>query len=351
MTNTSCSQNSALVIENLTPAVEDNVFPKINYSSNPRVEEKINTFLQLDNLYHLPNQFKNNPFEKVVYGHEHAHSSVYFYGYEKNKTPENILSLQLSGEATGAYSEGFEIYYNFDVRTGNKINLSDFLTEKGVLELTNQMNLKVKNTIEEFITSLNASPRDDDEYTTDQLDMYGYCLEDIEENSIGYYEFYFEEERITFVRGRCSNHALRALDDLGSFRISYSYSEIEEYLSSYGKGLLNGEKNMNPLASPDGKFYKGKINNKYPITVFISEVYSDKSLRMYYWYDSYKTPIEWDGNFLNRHFSLSESNYDEEKEEWIKKAKVEADLVGNKIIGTWTNLETNQVFKLALMEY
>jgi hypothetical protein len=73
---------------------------------------------------------------------------------------------------------------------------------------------------------------------------------------------------------------------------------------------------------------------------------------MQYWYDKKQIPIAWNGNFINNHFSLVEyDKYDEEKQVWIIKASIEADLINNKIIGTWTNNQTKEVFKLALTEY
>jgi hypothetical protein len=73
---------------------------------------------------------------------------------------------------------------------------------------------------------------------------------------------------------------------------------------------------------------------------------------MQYWYDKIKIPIEWNGTFTNNHFSLIEyDKYDEEKEKWIIKAKIEADLINNNIIGTWIDIKTNEIFKIELTEY
>lgn len=346
------AQESKMTLEDLKPTYDENVFPNIVYKTNPRIEDKINTCLQLENLEHLPNQFRLNPFEKVAYGLERSYGSVYFHDYNQVETPSNIFSLMLHGDATGAYSEGFENYYNFDLRTGNKITLTNIFTENGIIEIKDQLNLEVKNTIDAFVAYIHEFPRGDDDVVNDQLDLYAYCAEDIEENSIDYYEYYFEKDSITFVRGRCSNHAMRAIDDLGSFTIKIAYTNIETFLSEYGKGLLSGESIIHKNGNPEGKFYKGTINNKYSITVFVSRVHSDNSLGMHYWYDKYRTPIEWDGRLVNNHFSLIEYDYyDEENQKWIKKATIEADIIGNNIIGTWENVESHEVFKLELTEY
>jgi len=192
----------------------------------------------------------------------------------------------------------------------------------------------------------------DEDFSNEQIELYSTCIEDIEQNTIEYYDYYFEKDSITFVRGRCSNHAMRAIDDLDKFKIKFSYNEIKKYFTKYGLSLLNGETNILEIKSPEGKFYKGKINNKYPITLLLLEIYSDNSLNIQYWYDKNRIPIEWNGNFINNHFSLIEyDNYDEEKQIWIIKAKIEADLINNKIIGNWTNIKTNEIFKIELTEY
>jgi hypothetical protein len=48
----------------------------------------------------------------------------------------------------------------------------------------------------------------------------------------------FWKDKLTFVAGRCSNHAMRALDDLGSHVVEFSYKELEKYWSPYAKNLL-----------------------------------------------------------------------------------------------------------------
>lgn len=50
---------------------------------------------------------------------------------------------------------------------------------------------------------------------------------------------------------------------------SFSYQEIERYLSSYKKNLLEGNLSNQNTPVPYGKFYKGKINNSYLITMHI----------------------------------------------------------------------------------
>jgi hypothetical protein len=54
----SFSQQKSLTIKDLPPKSEDSVFPLISYAVDPRVENKINTFLQVDQLEYIPDQRK-----------------------------------------------------------------------------------------------------------------------------------------------------------------------------------------------------------------------------------------------------------------------------------------------------
>jgi hexokinase len=70
---------------------------------------------------------------------------------------------------------------------------------------------------------------------------------------------------------------------------------------------------------------------------------------MYYWYDMVKIPIEWSGKFQNMHFSLTEYNTDIKID--MPTAKIEAQMINNKIIGTWKNEKTKKILKIELEEY
>ncbi|MGY0038386.1 hypothetical protein [Pedobacter sp. NJ-S-72] len=302
------SQTGKVEMKNLKPGFKDYKYPEVYYSVNPKVAEKINTFLQLDDLEHLPGVFKKHPFEKIVYGASEYGTSVDFYSWQQFTTTKNILSFSTDGEASGAYPEGFESFHNFDLRTGNPILLKTLFTKSAVIQLEKLLNQKVKSTIEDYLKTIRPvtkekSPAKEDEADLDeQVQMYDECLERVKSGDMEYYEFYFKQDSITFVRGRCSNHANRAMDDLNKYYISFSYKEISKYLSPFGKQLIGNSQINYPLQGPEGKIFKGKINDKYPISLIIKKIYEDGSLSLQYWYDKVKQPIEWRGQFKNNHF-------------------------------------------------
>jgi hypothetical protein len=346
------SQNLDLKITNLKPSKEENIFPEVKCATKPRIEEKLNLFLQLEYLSHLPGKFVKNPFEDATYSSNRSGITSLF-DWKVNKKTGNVLSLTISGESTGAYSENFDNYENFDLRNGNSIALFEVFAKNRSDELAKKLNLVVKKTIANFLKEIKPSKNKkiskvDEETFADQVLLYKSCLEGVLDYKLDYYKFYFTKTGITFVRGRCSNHAMRAIDDLDSYFVHIPYKEIDSFLTTYGRDLIHNKSENSNTNSPEGKIFKGKINNKYPITALIKKINEDGSLEMNYWYNKVNKPIEWSGNFTKNHFSMSE--IDSENNSTI--ATIEADFINNKkIIGTWTNDSTKEVLKLELEEF
>jgi hypothetical protein len=333
------------MIKDLLPKSEDSVFPMISYSEKPGVENKINTFLQVDQLEYVPGS-EGDPFKLVSTGKTSYSNYVYFYSWEKLETPKNILSLALDGEASGAYPEGFSIWKNFDLRTGNFINAQDLFQSNSVKTVENLIQKSIKKEVNDFLTQL-KSEKNPSEEVVDQISIYEDCFTDFTLDGI---EYYFGKDKIRFIAGRCSNHAMRALDELDSHVVEFPYTSLEKYWSPYTKNLLSGSEKVDKT-SFSNKLYKGKIDGKYPITVLIDKVYEDGSFSAKYWYDKNKKLIEWDGKIKGNHISIIENDYySEETNQWIFRALVEAELKGNKIVGTWQDYKTKKYLNLELEE-
>ncbi|MDQ1097510.1 MULTISPECIES: hypothetical protein [Chryseobacterium] len=339
------SQQKNVKITDLPPRSEDFVFPVVAYPQNERVENKINTFLQVDLLKYIPGS-AGSPFQKVAASEKSPSRYVYFYSWKKMDTPENILSIDIEGEASGAYPEGFRIWENFDLRTGNAINTEDLFLPTAVKTVEGMITKKVQKEINDFLVKLKAE-KNPTEDIKDQIALYEGCDTDYPLGTIGYY---FGKDKITFVAERCSNHAMRALDELDSYFIDFSYRELQPYWAPYTKNLLSGSKHVDQTGLSN-KLYHGKIDGKYPITVLMGELDSDGSFSADYWYDKNKKLIEWYGKLKGNHISITESDhYSEEARQWMLKGFVEAELKGNTITGTWQDYETKKYLKLELEE-
>jgi hypothetical protein len=339
------SQQQHVKITDLPPGSEDFVFPFISYPQNQKATGKINTYLQVDQLEYIPGS-AGNPSEKVSSGKTSYSNYVYFYEWEKLPAPENILSIALEGEASGAYPEGFKIWKNFDLRTGNLINAKDLFQPNAVKTIEGMIRKKVRKEIDDFLKDL-KSQKDSSEETKDQIALYEDCFTDY---TLGGVQYYFTKDKIRFIAERCSNHAMRALDDLDAHEVDFTYKELEKYWSLYAQNLLSGAQQTSQTGFGN-KLYHGKIDGKYPVTVLMGNVNEDGSFSAKYWYDKNKKLIEWHGKIKGSHMSLVESSeYSEEARQWMVTALIEADLNGNKITGTWQDQKTRKNLKLELEE-
>ena len=338
------SQSNHFTVKKMLPSLEENNFPEVFNSKNGKLADKINTFLQIKHLEHLPKKFTKNPFEKVASDPQNCCSYTEFYDWKVNKTNASILSLSISGETNGAYPEGFDDYENFDTKTGNPILLKELFTESGFKSIDKQFVAKIKNEIRGYLKTIPAmikkSKRKSAERETleEQQLMYTDCLSYIKAGEItGYTNFYFENQTLFLIRERCSNHAMRGIDELDKYEISFNYSKIKPFLSSYGNSLfLNSNKNL-VSKTPEGKLFKGFIDKKYPITVLVNQFNDGGGVDFLYWYDKTKELILCSGNLVDDTFELYETDKDENPT-----VKVNVKFIENKkIIGTWTDSKTN----------
>ncbi len=258
----------------------------------------------------------------------------------------------MDGEASGAYPENFAKWVNFDLRTGNLINAEDLFNPNAVKTIENFIRKQIKKEINDFLTQL-KSEKNPSEEVLDQIGIYEGCFTDYTLDGI---QYYFAKDKIRFIAGRCANHAMRALDELDSHVVEFSYKELEKYWSPYTRNLLSGSDKVEKTSFRN-KLYKGKIDGKYPVTVLVSRFYPAEdssgisSFNAEYWYDKNKKLIKWNGQMKGNHISIVENDhYSEETRQWIPRAHVEAEMNGNKIIGTWQDYKTKKYLTLELEE-
>lgn len=345
VTNFCFAQQKEFAVVDLPPKTENTVFPMIKYPLDKKVEEKMNLYLQVSELENIPNTRKN-PFQLAITATNSYTNYVYFFEWNKLETPKNILSIMLNGEATGAYPENFTNWRNFDIRTGNLINAKDLFLPESKKIIESKIQKVIIKRINDHIAPIKSSknPSEDD---LDVLSIYDNCYT---EYTLDGLDYNFEKDKIVFVAGRCSNHAMRALDDLGSHVVEFSHKELEKHLSSFGKNLLSGSNTVGKT-SFDNKIFKGSIDKKYPITMLVHGINEDGSFSADYWYNKEKKIINWRGEISNDHLSIIEDDYhDENLKRWIPKANIEADIKGNKILGTWQNFKTKKYYTLELEE-
>jgi hypothetical protein len=138
------------------------------------------------------------------------------------------------------------------------------------------------------------------------------------------------KDAVTFIRGRCSIHALRALDELGEIKTAFSIDDVSPHLSEYGKRvLLAGSGNAVPPANPYNQLLVGKVGQA-PITMRLGARNGDGSVSGFYFYNKYRTAISLFGKATGNTIELQESDSKEQTPPLIR-----ATISGESLKGHW----------------
>jgi hypothetical protein len=319
---------------------ESTNFPFVTSKLYKSAANNININLQFE-------MFQNTPKKKNLFLiKKNMNRTLYinsFYSIEE----KNFLSITLEGEGCGAYCENFSKYFNFDKYTGQEITINDLFTKKGILEINKIIRKKNLKRISNFI-SINKNDLGDEEEYDEQTQMFQECLERRKGSKSyftlnNYTSVLLEKNSMKIIHGRCSNHALRALDDIGSFMNTFTFKFLKPYLSSYGQNLLEGKQYKTPQNILNKRIWKGKIDNKYSIKLK-NTTYGN----WVYWYTKYNKIIELKSNYKNPFLYLEERIYHKNQKKWQTTSLIKLKLENNQLYGTYTNYSNNKVMKVFL---
>lgn len=281
---------------------------------NPAIV-RINTFLHVRELQALPGRFAKSPFEKVQ-PKEGEIAGVNSLDYQVVGQGPGYLSLNIDGQYTGAYTSEFSRSYSFDLASGRAIGLAQLLSPAGLLRLQGEVQRQRVKRMEDFLKVLPPSRAvdfdnlsDDEQWLEGQRNLYSYCLNTRRAASIDYDRLQLGSDQLTVIGDTCSNHAGRALDELGDFPNSISYQSLSADLSPYGRCLLLEKRSdcTLPTNSTAQGVYRGSIG-PYPITLVIEQPYADHSLSASYFYDKHARQIELGGEYQQDFLTLHESS-------------------------------------------
>lgn len=175
-----------------------------------------------------------------------------------------VLSLQLDLEGCGAYCESYQRPFAFDRRDGRWLTASDLFTTEGLTVLQTRIAAQRAALIQQQIrrlkqtlTTAQKAKRRPQEGDEDALLMYQDCLRHWLPGAHTAYRDLRNErlaispQHLTFSAGRCSNHAMRALDEVGDFHNRLPISSLRTQLSPYGRAVLLGEAPRGARADTD----------------------------------------------------------------------------------------------------
>jgi len=196
--------------------------------------------------------------------------------FSVSRNDDRILTIIFDNEGCGAYCENYQVIYSFDVKTGNKIAPEDVFSADGIHSIEHRLKqarqaeyrkylVSYRKDLSEALKRQDANAADTVSDLKERIDLVRDCSHEGEHTDrtpravevvqgFAYEKFEFGKKEFRLIRERCSNHAVRALDDMGDFTLAIPYTELSSYLTEYGKTLLldkNAKHEKSPLAEND----------------------------------------------------------------------------------------------------
>lgn len=286
-------------------------------SNNAAVAAQINDALFIAELGMLA---PKNPGKVVAAGHEIEPVAQTFTVSGKHGP---ILSVHFEIEGCGAYCETYHSVHHFDTSNGRRVNDDDIVTDGGKRALVRRM---VAQRLSRFTDQsamlatqlVGARQKEGAADIEERLAFFSECAERERERladesdvaaAFGYYTQQHENKTLVLTSGRCSNHAMRALDDVGDVSMSFPYAELRPYLTGYGKALLLGEGRAK-ATSVYRQLLRGHLNGNIAITMQLANERGN-SINGVYIYDKVGKQIKLVGKREGNELTLTERLGDE----------------------------------------
>ncbi|NDO79307.1 hypothetical protein CJP72_00570 [Citrobacter sp. NCU1] len=292
-----CAMATQLDIKNLNFSYPESTeiqyrLPWFTSADNPQAAKRINDFIFSRFLNQLPGNDPQATLNKLAKAGIDATANLdYTVVYRDDK----ILTLNLFVEGCGAYCESYNVPLSFDLASGANITLDDLLTPATIAQLNTRVRKDIRSQIAAFVEQhksewakqINAENGEDFNYE----ELYASCA--TYEGGLFYVDkFSLQKGDLVFINGRCSNHASRAMDELGDFTTKIAAATLQDQLTPYGKSLISGqsEKPLSPAPSLNDKLVYGTLGKSMRIVMNIA--CDDTSASGAYFYEKYGSPIE-----------------------------------------------------------
>ncbi len=255
------------------------------FEGGSAASERINIYLHAFELDGLPGRFEQSPFERIWPTDDAGHGVVSL-DYEIHARTPGFLSLEIIGEYYGAYLSMGRNSYAFSLADGSPLSLPALFSEAGLQRVRQRISQARVERIEAFLAQLPVDGAADDEAETIAIQraMYGECLRRHHDTNLGHDRLVLKPTQLTLIAGRCSAHAVRALDDLGEFPNSFAYADLAAELSAYGRCLLLEQRSdCRDLSSPQiSGVYRGEVDGQQQTLVIAPPDGSGSSRAVYF---------------------------------------------------------------------
>lgn len=238
--------------------------------------------------------------------------------FQVQRNDGRIFSVTLSAEGCGAYCESYTTPYAFDAANGRHLSAEDLFTPAGRAALGKQLKTANLTAIQTEIRRLQdeeatarqrKQPPSEDRTTA--LKMYAECAQFRQSPEYGTAQgkLQIQPQALVLSMERCSNHALRAVDNLGEFSLRFAPEQLKPWLSAYGRTLLLSETPGTAApTTPWEQVLHGKISANMPVTLYLGALNPDGTLSGSYFYDRYRKSIALSGRFEAGTLTLTEAD-------------------------------------------
>jgi hypothetical protein len=308
----------------------ESIFPVLSSKSNPKAAERINTYLHFAELTKVFGKPDSSIFSNVFPPEEEFWGQTGF-SYSVYRNDAVYFSIGISYDNTGSYTENVTDYFTFISKTGEHVLLEDFFASTPLITIGEIVNGRCAERIEKHIKTIDPTQEDADEI----IEMYQGCLESMQGSDYIYSgNFFLEEDNMVFIKERCSNRMMAALDELWEFQELMSYEILANFysqnaLNAYESGIWNSSE----AVTLNDKILTGTINNSYPITARLRIDLEEGQISGVYWYDKVKSELHVSGLIKeNGSYELTEYNQADEITGFFY-----GDVEGGTFSGKWEN--------------
>lgn len=309
--------------------------PWVTQNDNPASAKRINDFIFSRFAQQLPGADPQATLNRIgQQGIEQTASLDFELVNNKN----NILTINIIAEGCGAYCETYSNYTSFDLTTGANIDLDDIISPPAVTQLNQQVKSDIRHQITAFIEAQNNLPLEqkvkDEGEVVDYQQFYADCWAMTMDDVSFVNKFFLDNGQLVFNNERCSNHASRALDDLGEFTSKIPVSELTGQFTPFGQNLIidRAKTSVSPPAKLSGRTLYGTLGSKTPIVLSVS--CSHNYIHGAYFYAQYGAPIELNGKCQsdsNQSYTMTTASGD------IAAEQIELRLKDGIYQGTWSS--------------
>jgi hypothetical protein len=261
-----------------------------------------------------------------------------------------LLSLALDGEGCGAYCETFDYTRLFDLRDGRPVSLGDLLTPEGFAEVGRRVDAARRGAYRKQLRELEGAAKaaarsrkkdaDVDEDTAERIAMNKDCLERVDSEPSSPWWLVGEGFALDghggmgVTRYRCSNHAGRALDDVGDVAIAIPATDLHGLLTPYGLAIVQQQ---GDAPAPPARFDRRELHGRVggaAITMKLEPLREGADTAGWYAYDKYRTPIKLAVRL--------EGGQVVAVEQTASQGRFELTIAGGSLAGTWADKDRHK---------